>query len=141
MSASTFIVIAGCGRLGSLLCGTLSREGHRVVIIDREESAFGKLSIDFGGVTTVGNAVEFDVLRRVGMENADVLLATTDDDNLNLMVAQIAKTEFDVPLVIARVYDPAREQLYRELGIHTVSPTHLSADAFLDALAAKRDGR
>jgi trk system potassium uptake protein TrkA len=125
------IVIVGCGRLGALLASRLSRAGSRVVVIDRDSTAFALLEAGFSGFRVTGDAAEHDVLREAGLAEADCLLAVTEKDTLNLMMAQVAKTVFAVPQVIARVYDPTRESLYRRLGIATISPTSLAAREFL----------
>lgn len=124
------IVIVGCGRLGSSLANELSADGHRVVVIDHRERAFDKLSAAFSGFKIVGDAVEWQTLETADIEKADCLFATTTADNINLMVAQVAKVMFDVSLVVARVYDPQREAVYSEFGVETISPTKLSAHAF-----------
>jgi len=125
------IVIVGCGRLGAMLASRLSRSGSRVVVIDHDSGAFALLEAGFSGFRVTGDAVEHDVLREAGLAEAACLLAVTEKDTLNLMVAQVAKTIFAVPQVIARVYDPTFEALYRKLGIHTISPTSLTAREFL----------
>ncbi|MCB0046116.1 MAG: TrkA family potassium uptake protein [Caldilineaceae bacterium] len=129
-----YTVIAGCGRLGSLLAGDLSKQGHSIVVIDRDETRFTNLSIEFSGFTIAGDVVELEILQRAKVDRADCFLATTNDDNVNLMVAQVAKAVFQVPVVIARLFNPAREAVYRELGVATISPTKLSADAFLHSI-------
>ena len=129
-----YVVIVGCGRLGSLLAGLLSEVGSSVVVIDIEESAFDLLTAGFSGFRIVGDAVEIEVLRSAKTHKADCLLATTEEDNVNLMVAQVARKVFNVPKVLARVFDPRREGVYREFDIETVSPTKLMADAFLASL-------
>lgn len=129
-----YIIIVGYGRLGSLLAGRLSSLGCSVVVIDHKETAFDKVALGFSGFKITGDAAELDVLRQAKIDKADCLLAVTNQDNLNLMVAQVAKTVFQVPKVMARVYDPAREAVYSQFGIETISPTRLSADAFLTAL-------
>lgn len=134
MSKSNFIVIIGCGRLGGLLANMLSRSGHKVVVIDQREIAFDKLSPDFSGFKLIGDAVELHTLQEAQIEKADSLFATTTSDNTNLMVAQVAKVMFNIPRVVARVFDPAREELYRNFGIETISPTKLSTEAFLKVL-------
>ena len=134
-----YIVVIGCGRLGSLLASQLSAQGHSVVIIDREEAAFENLSGEFSGFQITGDAAELSTLRKAKADKATCLLAVTTEDNLNLMVAQIGQIVFEIPSVLARVFDPAREAIYREFGIETISPTHLSADLFLQKLEAKPD--
>jgi trk system potassium uptake protein TrkA len=132
--SSQYIIIVGCGRLGGTLANQLSRTGHQIVAVDRRESAFDKLSADFSGFRILGDASEIEVLRQARIEQAQYVFAATTQDNLNLMVAQVAKTLFNVPHVVARVFDPLREQIYSDFGIATVSPVKLSADAFLHVL-------
>jgi trk system potassium uptake protein len=137
--ASQYMIIVGCGRLGSFLANQLSRRGHSIVVVDRRQEAFDKLSAEFSGFQLHNDAAELDVLRLAKIDQADCLLATTDNDNLNLMVAQIARSIFGVPTVIARVYDPAYETIYHQLGIAVISPTQLSGDALLRMLAGSQE--
>lgn len=134
MSQSKQVVIVGCGRLGSVLANHLSRAGHRVIVIDQRESTFDKLSVDFSGFKLIGNAVELHTLQEAKIEQADCLFATTTSDNTNLMVAQVAKNVFHIPRVVARVFDPTREQIYQGFGIETISPTRLATSAFLTVI-------
>ncbi len=131
MKDSYYIVIVGCGRLGSTLANRLSGLGHRLIVIDDNERAFERLSTEFSGFRILGDAIEMDVLREAKPEKADYLFAITTRDNANLMVAQIARRIFNVPRVIARVYDPTREAIFREFGIDTISPTKLAAASFI----------
>lgn len=131
---SQYIIVIGCGRLGSLLAGRLSAQGHSVVVIDQREATFGNLSSEFSGFQVVGDAVELATLRQAKVDKANCLVAVTREDNVNLMVAQIAKVVFEIPIVMARVFDPAREAIYREFEIETISPTQLSGDLFLQKL-------
>lgn len=131
MASNKYIVIVGCGRLGSILACRLSSQGNSVVVIDPHESSFNNLNSEFSGFQITGDASELSILRAAKADKADCLLAVTDQDNINLMVAQIAKQVFQISIVLARVFDPAREGIYREFGIATISPTKLSADAFL----------
>lgn len=134
MVSNRYVVVVGCGRLGSMLANRLSSLGCSVVVIDREEAAFDNLSTEFSGFRVTGNAAELDVLRQAGIDKAESLLAITSHDNVNLMVAQVAQQVFEVPQVIARVNDPSREAVYREFGIETICPTNLTAAAFLGVL-------
>ena len=128
---SLYTVIVGCGRLGSHLANLLSREGHQVVVIDRMESAFSKLSAEaYSGFRVEGDASEPSILRSAKIAQANLLIAATHEDNVNLMVALVAKRVFGVRHVMARVYDPAREPMYRDLGVETVCPTLISGEAF-----------
>jgi len=125
------IVIVGCGRLGGALANQLSLSGNEVIVIDRKEKAFEKLSAEFSGYRIQGDATEMGILKEARLDKADCLFATTTSDNINLMVAQVARTLFEIPRVVARVFDPNRESIYASFGIETISPTKLSADAFL----------
>jgi len=137
---SLFVVVIGCGRLGSTLANQLSRDGHRVVVVDRSEAAFALLSPDtFSGFRVEGDATQPAVLRRAKVEHADVLVAATSEDNLNLMVSLVARRVLGVRHVMARVFDPRRSGLYREVGVDNVGPTTIAADAF-SALVGRAGG-
>ena len=138
MASDLFIVIVGCGRLGSHLANQLSRAGHGVVVIDTDEHAFGSLSPEYSGFRVEGDATELAVLKQAKVDKADMVIATTRNDNVNLMVAQVARTVFAVPRVLARVFEPARKPIYRRLGIESICPTSVAADLFLESIAAPR---
>jgi trk system potassium uptake protein len=123
-----FIVIVGCGRSGAYLANRMSREGHSLVVIDADSGAFDSLSVAFSGFKVEGDATELAVLRQAKIDKADLVIAAATDDNINLMVAQIAKKIFRVPRVIARVFQPDRENIYQALGIDTLCPTTLFGD-------------
>jgi trk system potassium uptake protein TrkA len=141
MKNSLYIVIVGCGRLGAHLANQLSWAGHSVVVIDRKEATFNDLSPDFSGFRVEGDATQVAVLKEAKLKRADVFFAATHEDNVNLMVAQVARKAFNVPHVLARVFDPRREQVFDRLGIETICPTSIGAEMFLSAVAADRAGR
>jgi trk system potassium uptake protein len=128
------VVILGCGRVGSTLALMLDSEGHEVSIIDMEPGAFRRLGESFGGRAIAGVGISADVLREAGIENASAFLAVTNGDNTNIMASQIAKVLFQVPRVMARIYDPLRAEVYREVGIETLCITTLGAGIFHDRL-------
>lgn len=131
---SKYIIIIGCGRLGSYLANGFSGSGHSVVVIDSDESTFENLTADFSGFRLEGDATKLEILKRSKLSKADCIIATTHDDNVNLMAAQIAKKIFNVPIVLARVFDPKREQVYAQLGIETICPTTVAAEFFFKAV-------
>lgn len=131
------IVILGCGRVGALFATMMDREGHAVSIIDLNNDAFQRLPAEFGGSIFVGNGVDEDVLIRAGIQEADVFAALTNGDNRNIMAAQIAREIFHVNKVICRIYDPMREETYRELGLETFCPTQVGAQILHDAVLAQ----
>lgn len=136
-----YIIVAGCGRLGATLASELSGKGNSVVVIDRDPTRFAALTAEFSGFHLAGDAIEQEVLRSAKIEQADCFLATTNHDNINLMLAQVAKVIYGVPLVMARIYDPLRRPVYERLGIDTISPTELSAQEFLRTLVERSGGR
>ena len=129
------IVILGCGRVGAVLATMMDRNGHSVSIIDQSGDAFQRLSNDFSGNLIIGNGVDEDVLIRAGIKEADAFIALTNGDNRNIMSSQIAREIFKVQKVMCRIYDPIREQTYRDLGLDTVCPTLMGAQVFFDAIA------
>ena len=117
------VVIMGCGRVGGRLAGLLDAEGHSVTIVDTDAYSFRRLLSTFKGTALVGNGLDQEVLKRAGIEEADVFVVVTQGDNRNIMAAQVAKYIFHVPKVVCRIYDPLREELYSTLGLETLSST------------------
>jgi trk system potassium uptake protein TrkA len=125
------VIIAGCGRVGSTLARMLS-ENHDVTVIDRTSDAFRRLGPKFKGHKLVGQGTDMDILKRAGIESADVFVSVTDGDNRNIMAAQIARTVFGVKTVMTRVYDPSRSAAYQEMGIITICTTAFAAGTLRD---------
>mgnify|MGYP002529609460 CR=1 FL=1 len=122
------IIIVGCGRVGSQLATLLSQNDGNVCVVDRNAEAFSNLDRNFNGTTLQGLGFDEDVLIRAGVEEADVVAAVTQSDNSNLMVVEVARRIFHVPHVIARLYNPARERAYMQLGLDYVCGTSLVAE-------------
>lgn len=127
-------LIVGCGRVGSTLAKLLTTEGNEVTVVDENPAAFKRLGHHFTGRVEVGTGIDYDVLKRAGAESADGFIAVTDGDNRNVMAALIAQRMFKIRKIVARIYDPPRGQLYRELGIETVCPTTIGAKIIRDRL-------
>ncbi len=138
-NSQLYVVIVGCGSFGSYLANRLSRDGHGMVVIDSRSGAFENLTSAFSGFRIEGDATELDVLVRAKTDRADVLIAASDDDNINLMICQIAKKRFNVPRVIARVLKPERESIYQDFEIDTICPTALFGDLVGDLIHAGAD--
>lgn len=119
------VIILGCGRVGSTLARELDAAGHEVTVIDERVSAFNRLGDSYKGNMVVGTGIDESVLRRAGIEDADCFASVTNGDNRNIMAAQIAKVVFNVPRTITRIYDPIREETYRELGLETICSTRI----------------
>ena len=143
-----FILIVGAGRVGSSLARTLLAEGHHVSCLDEEPDSHARLDLglettweDSGGQFTVGTGLEVDALLTAGIEQADVFVASTDGDNTNIVIAQIAQRRFEVDRVLTRVMDPARAMWYAEQGLETISPTQHAIDMFRQALDLESGAR
>ncbi len=133
-----YIIIVGCGRVGSELAKLLSSEGHDVVVIDKTSSSFERLGDAFNGLTLVGNGFDLNLLKQAGVEKSDAFCAVTNGDNTNLISAQVAKKIFQVPKVLARVYDPQRAHIYAALGLDIISGTMLFASMLRDKIIESR---
>lgn len=123
------IVIVGCGRVGASMAELYDASGHDVIIIDHNTSAFDRLPDGFRGRAVRGDGTDEDVLRKAGVEGADVFLALTEGDNRNTMAAQLAAEALGVRKIIAKLNDPVRAAAYADLGIGTLCRTGLMLDA------------
>ena len=130
-----FILIVGCGRVGSAVAKRALDAGHEVSVMDVDPLSHVRLDIDeasswedSGGRFTVGTALEVDGLVAAGIEQADVFMAATSGDNTNLVISQIAQRRFRVPRVVVRVSDPGRAAWYAEQGLQTICPTQVAID-------------
>ncbi len=119
------VIIVGCGRVGSVLANRLDEAKHRVVVLDRNQQAFRRLSERFSGERIVGNGLIEDSVRPTLQEKIDILFATTDKDNITLMIVQKVKRHVHVGRVVAVVHDSILAGLYKELGVETICPTDL----------------
>jgi trk system potassium uptake protein TrkA len=140
-----FILIVGCGRVGSSVARAMLKEGHQVSCLDEDPESHARLEVglekaweDLGGRFTVGAGLEIDALVAAGIEEADAFIASTDGDNTNIVISQIAQKRYEVPTVIARILDPLRAEWYQRQGLHTVCPTRVAIDMLEDAV---RDGQ
>lgn len=121
------IIIVGCGRVGTELAQSVSRQGYTVTVMDSNLRAFDRLSPDFRGRTVQGDALDYDALKRAGVETAHGLAAVTASDSANVVVARIARDIFRVEHVVARVYDPQRAPIYEKLGLQTIASSSWGA--------------
>lgn len=126
-----YTVIIGCGRLGATIANTLSDEKKNVMVVDSDEDSLRKLSSSFAGQTYVGDASDYFVLDEINLKKANVVIVVTHKDNLNIMLAKIAKEIYHVERVIARLYDPERDVVYKELGIETIYPAYLESEQLM----------
>lgn len=128
------VVIMGCGRVGSSLAAGLERLGHEVAVIDRSALSFRRLGPDFAGITVAGMGFDRDVLTAAGIERAEAFAAVSSGDNSNIIAARVARENFGVERVVARIYDAKRAAVYERLGIPTVATVPWTTDRFLRTL-------
>ena len=129
------IIVIGCGRIGAGLAQSLSMQGHAVTVVDPNPSAFERLGRGFKGEIVQGVGFDRDVLLRAGIERADGLAAVTSSDETNVVAARFAREVFHVPRVIAQLYDPRKAEIYRRLGLQTVTPTTWGINRISDLLS------
>jgi trk system potassium uptake protein TrkA len=128
------VVILGCGRVGSSLANSLEERGHQVSIIDQNPDAFRRLGPTFEGRTVTGVGFDPDVLRQAGIEQADAFAAVSSGDNSNIIATRVAREEFGIETVAARIYDQGRAEVYERLGIPTVATVRWAADQLMRRL-------
>ncbi|MGK2966340.1 MAG: potassium channel family protein [Tepidiformaceae bacterium] len=128
------VMIMGCGRLGSRLAVTLEGQGHEVTVLDTNATSFRRLPASFGGTRAIGNGMDQHSLERAGIESMDAFLAVTQGDNRNFFASQLAREVYRVPRVICRIYDPVREEIFRDIGLETFSPTSLGTKVMVEML-------
>jgi trk system potassium uptake protein TrkA len=116
-------VVVGCGRMGSGVARALSLRSHTVAVLDNDPTAFERLGPKFKGKKVRGHGLDRTALEEADVAHADGLAAVTGNDDLNIIVALLARQCFQVPKVVARLYDPKKAETYRRLGISTVAPT------------------
>jgi trk system potassium uptake protein len=127
-------IVIGSGRVGSNVALQLQGSGWDVTVIDENEDALGRLGESWTGGFVVGHGMDLQVLRDAGIEDADAVVVTTDGDNTNLVIAQGAQKQFEVPTVVARVLDPARAQFYASRGLRIVCPTSAAIETLVGAV-------
>jgi trk/ktr system potassium uptake protein len=136
-------MVVGAGRVGSALATSALQGGHTVLVLDEDPLSHERLDVELGrsweeagGRFTIGTALEIDALLEAGIEEAEVFVASTNGDNTNLVVAQIAHRRYGVERVIARVLDPRRAAWYSEQGLQTICPTQIAIEQLEQAALA-----
>ena len=133
------VIIAGCGRFGSKLVSILADKNDNISIIDINEQSFSRLPTSLKYNWIEGDATDTDILEYAGIKTADVLVAVTNDDDTNIMIAKIAKEYYQVNQVIARIEDTSKEASYKQMGIITICPIVLSLNEFQNVLINQRE--
>ena len=124
----------GCGRVGSTLAKDFQALGHSVAVIDQDREAFRRLGADFNGLTVAGMGFDRDTLLEAGIQRADAFAAVSNGDNSNILAARVARENFGVKNVVARIYDPGRAEIYQRLGIPTVATVLWTTDQIMRRL-------
>jgi len=132
------IIVIGCGRMGSGLAQALSQRGHSVTVVDSDPEAFSRLGSSFKGRTVPGSAVDRETMLSAGVDRADGLAAVTASDEANVVAARLAMQVFHVPRVVARLYDPRKAEIYRRLGLHTITPVTWGIQRMAELLCYSR---
>ncbi len=142
------VIVVGCGRVGVELALSL-QHNHLVTVIDPDARSFDRLGLHFSGRTVQGEGLDRKVLERAGIETADALAAVTASDNVNVIVARVAREIFHVERVATRVYNPRRLPIYEKLNLQTVSSSSWGAQRIeqllihpgLQSMYSAEDGR
>jgi trk system potassium uptake protein TrkA len=130
------VIVIGSGRVGSSVARELKSVGWDVTVIDEREEALGRLGENWTGEFLVGHGMDLQLLRDAGIEEADAVVVTTDGDNSNIVIGQMAQKQFAVPSVVVRVLDPARADFYSSRGLNVVCPTSSAISTLTDAVRA-----
>ena len=130
------VIVIGCGRVGSAVALELKTVGWDVTVIDEREEALGRLGDSWTGEFLVGHGMDLQLLRAAGIDEADAVVVTTDGDNSNIVIGQMAQKQFAVPSVVVRVLDPARAEFYSSRGLNVVCPTSSAITTLTDAVRA-----
>ena len=128
------LIVIGCGRVGSTIAKRFASEGWNVTAVDENESALSRLGENWTGGFIVGHGMDTAVLREAGIEEADAVVVSTDGDNTNLVIGQVAQKRFGIECTVVRILDPARAELYATLGLRTVSPTSTAIEVLSEAV-------
>jgi len=126
--------VIGCGRVGSAVARELDAAGWDVIAVDEDEDALGRLGEGWTGGFVVGHGIDQHLLKEAGIEEADAVVVSTDGDNTNLVIGQVAQKRFGIECTVVRILDPARADFYRERGLRTICPTSTAIDSLTEAV-------
>jgi len=127
-------IVVGCGRVGSAVAQQLQGSGWDVTVVDENEDALARLGEHWPGTFLVGHGMDVSLLREAGIEEADAVVVSTDGDNTNIVIGQVAQKRFDIGCVVIRILDPARADFYTARGLRVVCPTKTAIDTLMEAV-------
>jgi trk system potassium uptake protein len=130
------VLVIGSGRVGSAVALELRAAGWDVSVVDENEDALARLGDDWTGEFHVGHGMDVQLLRTAGIEDADAVVVTTDGDNSNIVIGQLAQKKFDVRSVVVRILDPARADFFKSRGLNVVCPTKSAIETLTNAVRA-----
>ena len=128
------VIIIGSGRVGAAIAHHLSARGHNVCVVDSDPDSLLRLGENWSGEFYVGEALDSELLERISVDKADAFIASTDDDNTNLVISQVAQRRYRVPIVVVRVFDPDKAAWYSKRGLRVVCPTLRAIDEMIEAV-------
>ena len=131
------LIVIGCGRVGSTIAKQFASEGWDVTAVDEKEAALSRLGEDWTGGFVVGHGMDTDVLRAAGIDDADAVVVSTDGDNTNIVIGQVAQKRFGIDCTVVRILDPARADFYAQRGLRTVCPTSTAIDVLTEAVRSR----
>ena len=129
------VIVVGCGKMGSGLALELVKKGHLVTVVGSSVEELSILGKSFQGDTIVGVAFDKQILEQAGIQRADAIVACTKSDETNALIGRIARNTYRVPRVISRLYDPRKAEIYRTLGIQTISATEWGVKHAIELLS------
>jgi trk system potassium uptake protein TrkA len=132
-------IVIGCGRVGSNVALQLNASGWDVTALDENEDALSRLGEHWTGGFLVGHGMDLQLLREAGVEEADAVVVTTDGDNSNIVIGQVAQKRFEVPTVVIRVLDPGRAEFYAGRGMRVVCPTSAAIETLVEAVRSTEE--
>ena len=127
-------IVIGSGRVGSNVALQLQGSGWDVTVVDENEDALGRLGDSWAGGFVVGHGMDVDLMREAGIEEADAVVVSTNGDNTNIVIGQVAQKRFDIGCVVVRLLDPARAEFYASRGMRIVCPTSVAIDALMETV-------
>lgn len=137
-AAKPHIIVIGCGHFGFPIVESLLEQDLKLTVVDKNPDAFLNVQISMNGLMITGDGTDPETLEAAGIYSADAVIAATNDDSVNIMIAQMVKQKYHINSVIARMYDSTKGKVYQDLCVEVISPVALFTDACLASWNAVR---